>query len=77
LSRRRGRKRAIVAVGNSLLTLIWYLLSDPEAHYLDLGAGFYESRISKQHREHDLIRQLGRLTGQKVALQPRPDQPAA
>jgi hypothetical protein len=50
---------------------------DPEARYLDLGAGFYESRISNQHREHDLIRQLERLAGQKVAPQPRPDQPAA
>jgi hypothetical protein len=49
----------------------------PEARYLDLGAGFYESRISNQHREHDLIRQLERLAGQKVAPQPRPDQPAA
>lgn len=77
LARRRGKKRAIVAVGNSLLTIIWHLLSDPTAHYQDLGPGYYESRINKQRRQRDLIRQLEDLTGQKVDLQPRPALPAA
>jgi hypothetical protein len=31
LVRRRGKKRAIVAVGNTMLTIIWHLLSDPDA----------------------------------------------
>jgi hypothetical protein len=35
--RRRGKKRAIVAVGNSMLTIIWHLLADPAARYHDLG----------------------------------------
>jgi hypothetical protein len=64
----RGKKRAIVAVGNSLLTIIWHLLADPDAHYRDLGPAHYESRINKKRRERDLIRQLEQLTGQKVAL---------
>ena len=34
LARRRGTSRAIVAVGNSVLTIIWHLLADPEARYL-------------------------------------------
>jgi transposase len=29
LARRRGKKRAIVAVGRSMLVIIWHLLSDP------------------------------------------------
>ncbi|MER6831174.1 IS110 family transposase [Streptosporangium sp. NPDC000563] len=70
LSRRRGRKRAIVAVGNSLLTIVWHLLSDPEARYRDLGPDFYQSRIATRRREHDLVRQLERLTGKTVTLQP-------
>jgi transposase len=70
LVRRRGKKRAIVAVGNTLLTIIWHLLSDPEARYHDLGADHYESKINKRRRERDLIRQLEHLTGQKVALSP-------
>ena len=77
LARRRGRKRAIVATGNSLLTIIWHLLSDPEARYHDLGPGYYESTITKQRRQRDLVRQLERLTGQKVTFTPRPDLPTA
>ncbi|MFJ2034402.1 IS110 family transposase, partial [Streptosporangium sp. NPDC087985] len=70
LSRRRGRKRAIVAVGNSVLTIVWHLLSDPDARYRDLGPDFYQSRIATRRREHDLVRQLERLTGKTVTLQP-------
>jgi transposase len=77
LTRRRGKKRAIVAVGNSVLTIIWNLLSDPDARYHDLGAGYHESRINTQRRQRDLIRQLEQLTGHKVDLQPRPELPAA
>ncbi|MEV5499512.1 transposase [Nonomuraea fuscirosea] len=29
IARRRGKKRAIVAVGRSILTIVWHLLSDP------------------------------------------------
>ena len=77
LARRRGKKRAIVAVGNSILTIIWHLLSDPEARYHDLGSGYHQSRTDKGRRERDLIRQLEHLTGQKVALQPAPELPTA
>ncbi|MEV4751644.1 IS110 family transposase [Streptosporangium sp. NPDC049248] len=70
LARRRGRKRAIVAIGNSVLTVIWHLLSNPEARFTDLGPDFYQSRLATQRRERDLVRQLERLTGQKVTLQP-------
>jgi transposase len=37
IARRRGKRRAIVAVGNSVLTIVWNLLSDPAASYYDLG----------------------------------------
>jgi transposase len=77
LTRRRGKKRAIVAVGNSTLTIIWYLLADPEARYTDLGPGYYQSRVNVHRRERDLVRQLERLTGKKVSLQPRPEPTAA
>ena len=64
-------------VGNSVLTIVWHLLSDPDARYQDLGPGYHESRVNHQRRQHDLIRQLEQLTGQKVDLQPRPERPAA
>jgi transposase len=78
IARRRGKRRAMVAVGNSVLTIVWNLLSEPEARYQDLGADFYQSHLSKHHRERDLIRKLENLTGKAVTLQPRPgQQPAA
>jgi transposase len=77
LARRRGKKRAIVAVGNSVLTIIWHLLSNPDTRYHDLGPGYHQSRINQQRRQRDLTRQLEHLTGQKVTLRPNPDQPVA
>jgi transposase len=70
IARRRGKRRAIVAVGNSVLTIIWHLLSDPDARYHDLGPGYYETRVNSQRRQRNLIRQLEQLTGQTVTLQP-------
>ena len=70
LVKRRGKSRAIVAVGNSVLTVVWHLLSDPEAHFKDLGSGYYESKINKARRQASLTRQLEQLTGQKVELGP-------
>ena len=68
--RRRGKKRAIVAVGNSVLTIVWHLLSDPATQFQDLGPDYYESKVNKQRRQRDLVRQLEHLTGQRVTLQP-------
>jgi transposase len=70
IARHRGKRRAIVAVGNSVLTIIWHLLSDPEARYHDLGPGYYETRVNNQRRQRNLIRQLEKLTGQTVTIQP-------
>src|SRR4029450_605011 len=40
LAKRRGTKKAIVAVGRSILIIVWHLLADPTARFHDLGAGF-------------------------------------
>jgi transposase len=73
LSKRRGTNRAIVAAGNSVLTIIWHLLSDPQARYHDPGAHFGHTAPHTAHRQQDLIRQLEGLTGKKVTLHPRPE----
>jgi transposase len=70
IAQRRGKPRAIVAAGNSLLTIVYHLLSDPDAHYIDLGVDYYQSRINRERRERRLIRELERATGKKVVLQP-------
>ncbi|WP_440070040.1 hypothetical protein [Streptosporangium sp. OZ121] len=33
IARRRGKQRAVVAVGRSILTIVWQLLSHPDAHF--------------------------------------------
>jgi transposase len=68
IAKRRGKRRALVAVGNSVLTIVWHLLSDPDARFHDLGADFYESRLNKDRRTRTLTRQLEQLTGQQVTL---------
>jgi transposase len=70
LARRRGKRRAIVAVGNSVLTIVWHLLSEPDSRYHDLGPDYYQSKINTRRKERELIRQIEHLTGQKVTLSP-------
>jgi transposase len=69
IARRRGAKRAIVAVGRSILVIVWHLLADPAARFHDLGAGFYDTRISRERARRNHVRQLEAL-GYKVTLEP-------
>jgi transposase len=69
IAKRRGNKRAIVAVGRSILVIIWHLLSDPEARFHDLGPDFYDNRINPERKKRNHIRQLEAL-GYKVTLEP-------
>jgi transposase len=69
LARRRGTARATVAVGRSILIIIWHLLADPDAHYHDLGSDYLRRRIDPQHRTRNHVRQLEAL-GYTVALTP-------
>jgi len=68
IARRRGAKRAIVAVGRSTLTIIWHLLSDPDTHFHDLGADFYPNRTDTERRKRNHIHQLETL-GYRVTLE--------
>ncbi|HEX3192051.1 MAG TPA: IS110 family transposase, partial [Streptosporangiaceae bacterium] len=67
IARRRGKQRALVAVGNSLLTIIWHLLSDPAARFTDLGPDWHD-RLAPLRRKRQLIAELERLSGKKVTL---------
>ena len=69
IARRRGKKKAIVAVGRSILVIIWHLLSDPEARFTDLGSDFYDKRINPESKKRAHIHQLEAL-GYKVTLEP-------
>jgi transposase len=69
LVRRRGHQRALVAVARSILVVVWHLLNDPDARFVDLGSDFYESQVNKERRARDLVRQLQAL-GHTVTLTP-------
>jgi hypothetical protein len=69
IARRRGKKRAIVAVGRSMLVIVWHLFSDPDTRFTDLGADFYDNRISPDRKKRNHIRHLEAL-GYKVTLEP-------
>jgi transposase len=68
IARRRGAKKANVAIGRSILVIIWHLLSDPQARYTDLGPDFYATRIDPDRRRRNHVRQLEAL-GYKVILE--------
>jgi transposase len=69
IARRRGKKRAIVAVGRSILTIVWHLLSDPDAHFIDLGPDHYTRRTDPDRKKRNHIRELEAL-GYHVTLEP-------
>lgn len=68
IARRRGKKRAIVAVGRSILVIIWHLLNDPNARFADLGPDFYDSHVNHNHRIRNHVHDLENL-GYKVTLE--------
>jgi transposase len=68
LAARRGRKRAIVAVAHSLLTIVYYVLERREPYH-DLGANYFDER-DHTAVEQRLIRRLEKL-GYQVILQPQ------
>jgi transposase len=69
IARRRGKKKAIVAVGRSILVIVWHLLSDDSTRYHDLGPEFYDHRIGPERIKRNHVRQLEAL-GYKVTLEP-------
>ena len=68
LARKRGKQRAIVATGRSILVIAYHLLSDPDARFADLGPDWHD-RIAPLRRKRQLIAELVRLSGKKVTLQ--------
>ena len=69
IRRRRGKKKAVVAVGRSILVIIWHLLADPDARFNDLGADHFDRHVDPNHKKRNHIRQLEAL-GFKVTLEP-------
>jgi transposase len=67
IAKRRGSKRAAIAVAHSILVMIYYLLRN-QTTYQEKGETFFEEQ-ERQGAEKRLVRQLTRL-GYHVELQP-------
>ena len=67
LAARRGKQKASVAVGHSLLVIAYHLLAHGH-EYADLGANYFDER-DRQLVQRRLVRRLESL-GYRVQLEP-------
>jgi transposase len=67
IAARRGKKRALIALGHTILIIVYHLLTRQQP-YQDLGAAYFDTR-DQRRIEHRLVRRLERL-GYRVSLQP-------
>ena len=68
IARKRGKQKAIVAVGRVICEIAWILICDPGARYIELGPDYYQPRNARQ-RTRSSIRQIEKDNpGKKVIL---------
>lgn len=67
IAARRGRRRALVALAHTLLTIVYYVLKRQEP-YRELGGNYFDER-DRTSVERRLVRRLQKL-GYNVTLQP-------
>jgi transposase len=65
LAARKGKKRAIVAVGHTILVIVFHMLKNQQP-YRDLGADYFDRRNAEQLKR-SLVRRLERL-GVQVSI---------
>jgi transposase len=70
LAARRGKKRALVAVGHSLLIAAWHVIND-QVSYQDLGALHFLTYLDPARQTRRLVTSLQQL-GYQVQLSPVP-----
>jgi transposase len=66
--RRMPTKKALVATGNSMPTIVHALLADPQASHQDLGADYHEQRMHTPRQARNHVRSPER-PGFKVTIQ--------
>lgn len=67
IAARRGKKRALMALGHTILIIVYHVLTRKQPYH-DLGVAYFDTR-DQRRIEHRLVRRLERL-GYRVALQP-------
>jgi hypothetical protein len=73
LASRRGKKRALLAVGHTILVIIYHLLRDHQ-EYKDLGRDYFD-RLDPDRLQRYLVKRLEAL-GLEVTLRPREERAA-
>jgi transposase len=68
LAGRRGRKRALIAVGHSILVIFYHMLKTGTS-YTDLGGDFFD-RLEPERLTRYYVKRLEHL-GHKVTLESR------
>lgn len=71
LAARRGKKRALLAVGHSILVIVYHLLKHKDVEYHDLGPDFFD-RLEPERLRRYLVKRLESL-GYDVDLKPKED----
>ena len=72
IAARRGKKRALVALGHTILVMIYHILTRRQPYH-ELGVAYFDE-LERQRVEQRLVHRLERL-GYTVALQPRTEVP--
>lgn len=70
LAARRGKKRAAVAVGHTILVVVYHMLRYGY-HYDELGEDYFD-KLNKDKIQHRLVKRLEKM-GHKVTLEPIPE----
>lgn len=70
MAARRGKKRALVALGHTILVIVYHILKRGTI-YEELG-GNYLDRLEPERMTRQLVRRLEQL-GHKVTLEPGQD----
>lgn len=68
IAKRRGQKRALIAIAHTMLIIIWHMLNE-NVPYTDLGVDYLARNDFPDRRRRHLIHQLEQL-GYQVELTP-------
>jgi transposase len=72
IAARRGKKRGLVALGHTILVIVYHILTRREPYH-DLGVAYFD-QLERQRVEQRLVRRLERL-GYTVSRQPPAAEP--
>ncbi len=74
IAARRGKKRALVALGHTVLVIVYHILTRRQPYH-ELGVAYFD-QLDRHRVEQRLVRRLERL-GYTVSLQPPTPEPTA